>query len=91
MNVPEMRAALCFRFRAPRSTATVAATVRSEYWGHFVSVDVALSREQPHGRSRQIFEKVGKTLKKNGGDDGARTRDLRRDRSAFCPRRHSRY
>jgi hypothetical protein len=34
------------------SGATVAATVRSEYWGHFVSVDVASSRERPHGRSR---------------------------------------
>jgi hypothetical protein len=30
-----------------------------------------------------IFEKDGKTLKRNGGDDGARTRDLRRDRPAF--------
>jgi hypothetical protein len=39
--------------RDGRSTsATVAATVHSEYLGRFVAVDVALSRERPHGRSR---------------------------------------
>ena len=27
--------------------------------------------------------KIGGTLKRNGGDDGVRTRDLRRDRPAF--------
>ena len=49
-----------------------------------MSFDVALSRERPHGSPRQIFEKVGKTLKRNGGDDGARTRDLRRKKPAFA-------
>src|ERR1035441_8715810 len=29
------------------------------------------------------FESAGKLLRRNGGDDGARTRDLRRDRFAF--------
>jgi hypothetical protein len=46
----------------------------SEYWGHFMSVGVAQRRETNRGIWRQIFEKVGKTLKRNGGDDGARTR-----------------
>jgi hypothetical protein len=45
-----------------------------------VSVDVAWRRERHRGISREIFEKVGKMLKRNGGDDGVRTRDLRRDR-----------
>ena len=42
-----------------------------------------------HASPRTLPEthgKIGKTLKTNGGDDGARTRDLRRDRpnvSAF--------
>jgi hypothetical protein len=47
-----------------------------------VSLDVAWRREPDRGISRQIFEKTGKTLKRNGGDNGARTRDLRRDSSA---------
>jgi hypothetical protein len=71
---------------AQPSSATVAATVRSEYWGLFVSVDVAVSRKRPHGRRRQIFERVGRMLKRNGGDDGARTRDLRRKKPAFAAR-----
>src|ERR1019366_2707666 len=36
-----------------------------------------------HASPRTLPEthgKIGKTLKTNGGDDGARTRDLRRDR-----------
>ena len=48
------------------ATATVAATVQPEYWGHFVSVGVAWCREPYHGISRQIFEKAGKTLKRRG-------------------------
>jgi len=36
--------------------------------------------------SRQTFEKVGKALKRNRGDAGARTRELRRDRFTFRPR-----
>src|ERR1039458_9149028 len=55
------------------------------------AVDVARRREPYRGMSRQILEKAGKTLKRNGGDDGARTPDLRRDRRAvrnsenLCP------
>ena len=48
-----------------------------------MAVDVARRREPYRGISRQILEKAGKTLKRNGGDDGVRTRDLRRDRPAF--------
>src|SRR6185369_16565653 len=55
-------------------SATVAATVCSEYWGHFLSVGVERCREPSDGISRQAIEKSGKTLKRNGGDDGARTR-----------------
>ena len=29
-------------------------------------------------------------IERNGGDDGARTRDLRRDRSALCTSHHMR-
>jgi len=72
--------------RAIRQTATVAATVRPEYWGHFMSVAVGWRRGRDCGELRQILEKAGKTLKRNGGDDGARTRDLRRDRPALCTR-----
>jgi len=46
-----------------------------------VSVDVAGCREPSRG-SRQILERVGKILETNGGDDWARTRDLRRDRKS---------
>ena len=76
-RVPEPR-----RGDSRSPSATVAATVRSEYRGHFVSVDVALRRERSRGMWRQIFEKARETLERNGGDDGARTRDLRRDRPA---------
>jgi len=45
-----------------------------------------------HGdHPEQIFEKAGKTLKRNGGDDGARTRDLRRNRPEFVDRLWSRH
>ncbi len=46
-----------------------------------MSVDVAGCREPSRG-SRQILERVGKILETNGGDDWARTRDLRRDRKS---------
>ena len=44
----------------PVASATVAATVCSEYWGHFVSVGVESCREPCYGRSRQTFERRGK-------------------------------
>ena len=66
------------------STATVAATVCSGVFGAFRVGWMSRRREPGLGVSRQIFEKAGKTLKRNGGDDGARTHDLRRDRSAIC-------
>jgi len=50
---------------------------------HFVSVDVAWRREPHRSISRHIFERAGPALKRDGGDDGALTRDRRRDRRAI--------
>jgi hypothetical protein len=86
IHVPEMRAAICFRFPAPPFNCYSSCHSSLRVLGQFVfvSVDVALSRGGLHRRSRQISENVGKALKRNGGDDGARTRDLRRNESAFA-------
>jgi hypothetical protein len=35
------------------------------------------------GKSRKPDQNIGQVIDKCGGDDGARTRDLRRDRPAF--------
>ena len=41
--------------------------------------NLAMSSAEP-GEISEVIENI---RKKNGGDDGARTRDLRRDRPAF--------
>src|SRR5882724_6311888 len=51
------------------ASSATAATVRSGYWRHFVSVDVAGGREPSRG-SRQILERVGKILKRMAGTTG---------------------
>ncbi len=43
----------------------------------------ATGREERKHSTPEMHGKIREALKRNGGDDGARTRDLRRDRPAF--------
>jgi hypothetical protein len=67
----------------------VSATVRSEYCGAYRFGCCAWASRAYRGISRQIIRKAVGTLRMNGGNDGARTRDLRRDRSAVQKFRES--
>jgi hypothetical protein len=69
-------------FGPTRSSATVAALVRSEYWGAF-RVACRASRIAAYGG--KYLKRLGNLSKGMSGTAGARTRDLRRDRFAFRP------